>query len=221
MTFATAMREAAQGIKSLLVGLKITGKTFTEPQVTVHYPRKEADNLGSYRGHIELVGSPKDPATPRCITCMLCQSVCPTGCISIKKHPKPPAPKEEPVPESGQGPMVSPEKAPPPKAKVIKTPKKFDLNYDTCSLCGLCVQNCPVNALRFSTHVYLAGFKREDFHYDLMERLKLQAERLGKDAAKVKAPANTDLPEDMPGNAFVAKPAAAPVAEEEETEGAS
>jgi NADH-quinone oxidoreductase subunit I len=32
------------------------------------------------------------------------------------------------------------------------------------------VENCPTKALRFSNDVYLAGFFREDFEYDLIER---------------------------------------------------
>lgn len=215
MTLFSALQEAAGGIKSLLTGLGITGKVFTQPQVTVHYPRARADNLGTYRGHIELVGSPKDPATPRCISCMLCSSVCPSGCISIKKHPKPPAPKAEAVPDHGKGLSVPAAKAPPPKAKVVKTPKAFSLDYSLCSLCGLCVQNCPVSSLRFSTHVYFAAGGREAFKMDLMARLAGQAERLGDGAAQVKAPANADLPAQEPDAASGAG------AETGETEGAS
>ena len=178
---------------SLLVGLKITGREFTRPQITVHYPRRAVDTLPTYRGHIELVGKPKQPEVPRCITCMLCASVCPSSCIRIKKAKPPPPEKAAPTPPAhANGPLVEPERAPPPKKKVVKTPGVFTLDYTLCSLCGLCVQSCPVDALRFSTDVYLAGFTREEFHYDLMARLKAQAEALGVAAAEVKAPAGTD-----------------------------
>lgn len=172
--------EALRGLWSLVVGLKITGKEFVKPQVTVHYPRAVVDNLATFRGHIELVGTDKEPATPKCITCMMCSTVCPSGCIALSKFPTPKV-------EEGA-----------PKPKPIKTPKDFTLNYNTCSLCGLCVQNCPVDSLRFSTDVYLAGTTREEFEYDLMARLRAQA-------AAMPAPAPKPEPQAEPAPAPAAK----------------
>ncbi|EGJ49958.1 4Fe-4S dicluster domain-containing protein [Desulfocurvibacter africanus] len=177
---------------SLIVGLRVTTKNFFQPQVTVHYPRQSVDNLSTFRGHIELVGQPKDPATPRCITCMLCATVCPSQCISITKAKAPPPEPAKKLPDHAEGPLVPPEKAEPPKAKVIKTPGSFELNFNTCSLCGMCVQNCPVSSLRFSTDVYAAGFSRQEFEYDLMARLRLQAAVLGVAASQVNSPACED-----------------------------
>ena len=67
--------DALKGVWSLLVGLRVTGSEFAKKQVTVHYPRQVVDNISTFRGHIELVGKPKDPAVPKCISCMMCQSV--------------------------------------------------------------------------------------------------------------------------------------------------
>lgn len=160
--------DALKGVWSLLVGLRVTGAEFAKKQVTVHYPRQVVDNITTFRGHIELVGKPKDPAVPKCISCMMCQSVCPSGCIIVKKSPKIKPTEEElrAAEEAGK---------PAPKPKAVKTPKGLLLDYNLCSLCGLCVQNCPVGSLRFSTDVYLAGFERKDFEYDLVKRLKEQA----------------------------------------------
>ena len=44
-----------------------------------------------------------------------------------------------------------------------------------CSLCGLCVQTCPVSSLAFSKDVYLAGGSRKDFEFDLLKRLRDRA----------------------------------------------
>ncbi|EPR43621.1 4Fe-4S ferredoxin, iron-sulpur binding domain-containing protein [Desulfovibrio sp. X2] len=175
------IKEAVRGMKSLLVGLKITGREFVRPEVTVHYPRKVVENehLVTFRGHIELVGAKNDPATPRCITCLMCQSVCPSGCIKIVKQPPP---KKDPAKEaaappkayaSGLEPKTSAK--PPAKEKPVKTPKGFILDYNLCSLCGLCVQACPVDSLRFSTDIYLADYSKKSFVFDLMARLKAQA----------------------------------------------
>jgi len=187
MSVLTEFKEALKGLKSLFVGLRITGREFVKPQVTVHYPRKVVDNIVTFRGHIELVGG-KDPAVPKCITCMMCQSVCPSSCIKIVKHPPPkkeaPAEKPSEALASGLEPKTKP--APPSKEKPVKTPKAFFLDYNYCSLCGLCVQSCPVDSLRFSTDVYLAGPSRKTFVYDLMARLKAQAEAEPKPEPKAK-----------------------------------
>ena len=47
---------------SLMVGLKITGKYFCKPLVTVHYPREviDSENLSTFGGHIEQIGKPKE-----------------------------------------------------------------------------------------------------------------------------------------------------------------
>ncbi|QJT10151.1 4Fe-4S binding protein [Oceanidesulfovibrio marinus] len=168
---AAVVGDFFSGLWSLVVGLGVTGRNFADSQVTVHYPRQDVgdEQLVGYRGHIELVPKPKDPFAPKCILCMMCARVCPSGCITVKMKKQP---KEEPVEEG---------------AKPKKAPKEvgvFHLNYNLCSLCSLCVQSCPVGSLRHSRDVYLSGFQKEDFEYDLMERLHKQAE-----AAPKKAPA--------------------------------
>ena len=147
---------------SLIVGLWVTGYNFLRPLKTVYYPRQTVspEALLPYRGHIQLVGKPKNPAEPKCVACMMCAKVCPSGCIKVTKA------------KAAEG----DDKAP-------KLPGTFTLNYNLCSLCGLCVQNCPAKSLEHSNDVYLAGFSRKDFEYDLMQRLKDQA------AKKASAPA--------------------------------
>ncbi|MFA5903536.1 MAG: hypothetical protein WC836_06335, partial [Desulfobacula sp.] len=53
------------GLWSLIIGLKITGKEFFKPWLTVHYPRQEVKNLNTYRGHIELNGQEGNPTIPK------------------------------------------------------------------------------------------------------------------------------------------------------------
>jgi NADH-quinone oxidoreductase subunit I len=66
--------------------------------------------------------------------------------------------------------------------KTLRVLDGFSLNYNLCSLCGLCVQSCPVSSLTFSQDVYLAGGSRKDFEFDLLLRLKNRA----KSSAKLK-----------------------------------
>ena len=51
----TTIQKTLKGLWSLIVGLKVTGKEFCRPWITVHYPRQEVTNLDTYRGHIDLV----------------------------------------------------------------------------------------------------------------------------------------------------------------------
>ena len=165
-------------LSSLIVGLKVTGKFFCDKQVTVHYPRKVVRNedLLAYRGHVELTPNPKDPVKPKCIACGMCAMYCPSNCLTVVK-PKPP----KPTPEEQKA--IEEAKARGEKPKEPKAPREpvsFTYDYTLCSLCATCVENCPAGALRFSNDIYLAGSSRKDFFYDLLARLKGQAEKATK-----------------------------------------
>jgi len=150
------------GLWSLVVGLKVTGSYFFRPQVTVHYPRQTVANLASFRGPIELAPNPDEPDRPRCIACMTCVTVCPGACISVVKQKKSEAAiPEKPDADAGREEKTAPKKAP-------KGPSRFIYDYSLCSLCGLCVENCPVRALRFSSRACLAGTDKRIFTFDLL-----------------------------------------------------
>lgn len=171
----TTIQKNLKGLWSLIVGLKVTGKEFCRPWITVHYPRQEVTNLDTYRGHIELVSQPNDPKKPLCIVCKRCEEICPSGCIRVDGH----LPENDanqcrqlllitnvPLPgSSAKAPVCSSD-------KTIRILDSFKLNYNLCSLCGLCVQSCPVSSLKFSKDIYLAGRARKDFEYDLIKRMK-------------------------------------------------
>ncbi len=133
------------GAKSLLIGLGVTLRALLSPAVTVHYPRQKIAITPNFRGHTVLV---KDPETGshRCIVCMMCDRDCPSNCITV-------------VGEKQEG-----EKG--------KTLTAYHLDFTRCSLCGICVEVCPTKALGFSNEYELAGFTREEYHYNLLERLE-------------------------------------------------
>ncbi|MDZ7699670.1 MAG: 4Fe-4S binding protein [Deltaproteobacteria bacterium] len=146
------------------MGLKVTGKQFFGPQVTVHYPREGVDNLDTFRGPIELKASPNDPTRPLCIACMTCVSTCPSQCITVvKKGLAKPEPHE--TNKTDEHTDQTAEK------KADKGPSEFKYDYTRCSLCGLCVENCPKGALGFSDRVLLAGPSKEAFVFDLLEMI--------------------------------------------------
>ena len=145
------------GLWSLVKGLKITGTYFFSKQVTVHYPRVGVDNLETFRGPIGLSPNPEDTTRPLCIACMTCASTCPTRAISVVKK-KSPKPLEGAVDEKATA------------WKASKGPEKFTYDYTLCCQCGLCAENCPAHSIRFSNRAYLAGFDKDAFVFDLLEK---------------------------------------------------
>lgn len=135
------------GVYSLIAGLWVTIKAFFNPIVTVQYPREVIKITPTYRGHTELLPDLRT-GKPKCIACGMCARSCPSGCIKLVT-----------------------EKPPGSKKKVLK---EYHLDFTKCSLCGLCVDVCPVGALDFSQDYNLAGYSREDFHYELVSRLQKQ-----------------------------------------------
>ncbi|WP_027722260.1 4Fe-4S binding protein [Maridesulfovibrio zosterae] len=165
--------EDVASLWSLIVGLKVTGKNFADKQITLHYPRETVSEaqLEGFRGPLELIGKPKNPAKPKCISCMMCVTACPSKCITVVKAKAPKLTEEElqAMKEAEErGEKVNKPKAP-------KEPAKFLYDYSLCSLCGSCVENCPVSSLKYSSHVYFTSTNRKDFKMDLLERLDRQA----------------------------------------------
>lgn len=182
----TCVTDIAKGLWSLVVGLGITGRFFISRHKTVHYPRKviEKDNTDSFRGPIELVGLPKDPATPKCISCMLCVQACPSGCITVKKQAPPKmTPEQQKEFDEATARGENPKKPAAPR-----NPAEYLYDFTYCSLCACCVEACPVDSIRFSHEIYLAGTRREDFNMDLLARLKrTAAKEAAAKAARVEA----------------------------------
>jgi len=138
------LKEICTGTWSLLVGLAITFKYFFKPVVTVQYPRQTLTMPPRFRGHTELIWDEKEQ-NHRCIVCMSCQRICPSGCITVEG-------------ERLEG------------AKQ-RSLSKYTLNFTRCSLCGQCVEVCPTNALDFSKEYNLAGPSSDAYIYDLLARV--------------------------------------------------
>jgi NADH-quinone oxidoreductase subunit I len=143
-----AITEVWGGLKSLLIGMRITIREFFRPTVTVHYPWQTLKIPPKFRGHIELV---RDPKTGRavCFACKLCERACPSDCITV-----------EGVKREGE------------KKRSVS---HYVLDFTKCSLCGSCVEACRDGAIRFSRDYNLAGLSKEEFVMDLFKRLEDEA----------------------------------------------
>jgi NADH-quinone oxidoreductase chain I len=138
------------GFYSLLAGMAVTIRYFVRPIVTVQYPREKIVMTPSYRGHIELIIDP-ETKTHRCIACDMCARICPSQLITIEGV----------------------------KVGKKKLPTKHYIEYQYCSLCGLCVDSCPTDALKWSDEYRMSGFSRESCEVDLIARLQQQQRMLG------------------------------------------
>jgi NADH-quinone oxidoreductase subunit I len=136
--------EIFKGLWSLFIGMSITFREFFKPVVTVPYPYETLQMPERYRGHVELIEN--EEGQPNCIVCMACERACPSNCISL----------------DGEKPEGS-------KKKVLTS---YKLDFTKCSLCGSCVEACKFNALTFSKEYNLASTRKEDFYFDLLQRLE-------------------------------------------------
>jgi NADH-quinone oxidoreductase subunit I len=137
----TYFRDIGQGAYSLAVGMRITLSNMFRRKVTLRYPYEQAQLPARYRGHIELK---LDQVTrrPKCVVCLACQKVCPSGCIHVDGRK--------------------------PEGEKRKIPTTYVLEFSLCSLCGLCVESCRFDALQFSKQYNLAYTRRADCTFDLL-----------------------------------------------------
>ena len=162
---------------SLVVGLKITGVELCKPWLTVHYPRQEVDNVATLPRPHRARAVRRRPAVPALHHVLEMRRDLPVALHQPADARLGRGARHAGRPDAGLllGPDVaspfSTHQAPPP-AKIERVLDVYRVNYSLCSLCGLCVQICPVDAIRFSGNIYLVGTTRDTFDIDLLARLR-------------------------------------------------
>ncbi len=137
-------------IPGILKGLKITlahafrsltGKT----KVTMQYPEQKWDSElpDYYRGAPALVTD--EQGRERCVSCQLCEFICPPRAITI-------IPGE--IPEGDRW------------EKVEKRPKEFDIDMIRCIYCGMCEEVCPEQAIFLRKDYAITGTSRAEMVHD-------------------------------------------------------
>lgn len=133
------LKEIFFGVKSLLVGMKVTGSYFFKPSeiVTQKYPENRKDLVMFDRFKGEVVMPHNEKNEHKCTGCGICEINCPNGTIEVISKTI--------ITEDGK------------KKRVID---KHIYRLGMCTFCALCVKTCPSNALAFSQEFEHAVFNR-------------------------------------------------------------
>ncbi|MBR2300426.1 MAG: 4Fe-4S dicluster domain-containing protein [Bacteroidaceae bacterium] len=126
-------------LASLLTGLKTTLIEFFTPKVTEQYPENRATLKISERHRAMLYMPVDENGNNRCIACVLCQSACPNGTITVKTR------------------TITDEET----GKSRKVLDEYIYDLGSCMFCQLCVNACPKDAIAFNNKFENAVFDRK------------------------------------------------------------
>lgn len=150
----------AKGLKitlghALKTFLEITGR---KEKVTMEYPEQKWDEHlpEYYRGAPALVTD--ELGRERCVSCQLCEFICPPKAIRI-------IPGEIPSND--------------PWAKVEKRPKEFDIDMTRCIYCGMCEEVCPEQAIFLRKDYAITGESRAELVHDKKRLYEIGGVRVG------------------------------------------
>jgi len=132
------IKDIFDGLKTLVTGMKVTGKYFVSPSeiVTQQYPenRETLQMFDRFKGEVTMPHNDKNEH--KCTGCGICEMNCPNGSIEVISKW-----------------IIVDEK----KKKAID---KHIYHLSMCTFCGLCIKTCPSKALEFGQEFEHSVFDR-------------------------------------------------------------
>lgn len=128
-----------RGVKSLLTGMKVTGRYFFSPGaiVTQQYPENRATLKMYDRFKGEVIMPHNEHNEHKCTGCGICETNCPNGSIEIISK-----------------------RIETPEGKKIRIIDRHIYHLSMCTFCGLCIKTCPSGALAWGQEFEHAVFDR-------------------------------------------------------------
>ena len=118
----------ASGIKTLVVGLKVTLKEYLTKKSTEQYPENRKTTLHISRRHRgRLVFKRNEDGSYKCTACTLCEKACPNGTIKIISE------------------MIEDAESGKKKRQLVD----YQYNLGDCMFCELCTNSCNFDAIEF------------------------------------------------------------------------
>jgi NADH-quinone oxidoreductase subunit I len=124
-------------LKELLQGMAVTGRYFFARKITIQYPDEKTPMSPRFRGLHALRRYPN--GEERCISCKLCEAVCPALAITIEGGER-----------ANDG---------------SRRTTQYDIDLTKCIFCGFCEEACPVDAIVETRIFEYHGEKRGDLYY--------------------------------------------------------
>jgi NADH-quinone oxidoreductase subunit I len=124
----------------LIKGLGITGKRLVAKPQCENYPFERELHPLPKASRIFLAMTVDESGAALCKACMTCVKGCPDNVIRIEKDPDD-----------------------------VKKALTFTVNCGRCTFCGLCVENCPFDALHWTQDFERATNVKADLIYKLID----------------------------------------------------
>lgn len=129
-------------LTELLKGMWLTFRYMFRPSVTLNYPYEKGYLSPRFRAEHAL--RRYEGGEERCISCKLCEAICPAQAITIDGMPR----------DDGS-----------------RRTLRYDIDMTKCIYCGYCEEACPVDAIVEGPNFEFATETREELMYDKMKLL--------------------------------------------------